>query len=110
MNDLHIIGRETGLETTLRYFVQAVIAIFGTNDIHPGNGYRGSHQALSRYSCIGRIRSGLHGTILLYPHRSMLINHKAFGFATDEFQVTPERLGVYLPVVCASLSFYLSAQ
>lgn len=28
--------------------------------------------------------------------------HQTFGFATEEFEVTAERLGVYLPVVCES--------
>lgn len=27
---------------------------------------------------------------------------QTFGFATEEFKVTPDRLGVYLPVVCSS--------
>lgn len=35
-------------------------------------------------------------------------HHKAFGFATREFEVTPDRLGVYLPVVCYIFSFSLT--
>ena len=34
------------------------------------------------------------------PHRErmVLITYKANGYATHEFEVTPDRLGVYLPV------------
>lgn len=32
------------------------------------------------------------------------ILHQTFGFATEEYQVTPERLGVYLPVVSACIT------
>lgn len=28
-----------------------------------------------------------------------ILGFMAFGFSTEEFEVTPERLGVYLPVV-----------
>jgi hypothetical protein len=40
-----------------------------------------------------------------------LTSVQSFGFATEEFEVTPERLGVYLPVVrnqVATLYFHVS--
>jgi hypothetical protein len=36
-----------------------------------------------------------------------LIAFQAHGYATDEFEVTEERLGVYLPVGGSCLAFFL---
>jgi hypothetical protein len=57
-----------------------------------------------------RCGDGIHGKYLpLRPKTPFFINPQSHGYATEEFEVTRERLGVYLPV-SVQTAFPLSSE
>lgn len=63
------------------------------------HGYRWPQQTQRRYSCARRFCSRLHGTATLQKSLLGSLSLQTFGYSTEEFEVTPDRLGVYLCVV-----------
>lgn len=67
-----------------------------------GNGHRGTEQAHIRHAGLDRVCFGFPGESHRAGESISELTHghwkQTFGFATEEYQVTAERLGVYLPV------------
>ena len=76
-------------------------ALSGNNSLWLGYGYWRSRETFKGISYPYGLDFGIHGTTIhaFFSGSAKPTHIQSFGFATEEFEVTPERLGVYLPVV-----------
>jgi hypothetical protein len=75
-----------------------------------GYGYCWPQQTDRRHTCPGRFGARVYGMTYFFPFpfsNTHITHSQTFGFATEEFQVTADRLGVYLPVVRCNPDYLL---